>query len=658
VADRPQAGSPRPSLLRGTERLSYLGVVATLLVAFVLRIHQLDAQSLWGDEMWSHQHTSYRSVEAVLQSVRRDGAHPPLYYLALYPWKGIAGQSEFAIRYPSVLFGTLAVAAIYALGCRLGGVGVGLIAALLHALSPIHVYYSQEARMYSLMILLVTLSSYFFWRLLRAAEAYPLWTWVGYVLSSALAINTHLFAIPVLVPQAVMWIGQQLWNRRVVWAVALRCAVGQAATLLLFLPWLACAWERATELSAGVQRMGVDLELILRRCLNDFSAGLPVLATDVDDLPLELLFPFLLTAALGLIWPWRRRTVAFLGLSIVLIVAGVYYVSFPAWRGWTKFFLAASPFYHLLLARGADGLGRLATGLPVRRARMGRALLPALTILPLVAVQARSLHAYYTDPLYARWDYRGQMEELVADAQEGAAVILQGRSLVFEYYFPSDLSYLTVPSECGQDEAATFQEIAHVAATYETIWLVRAGPTPCDPNLRAEQWLRENAYRVEETWLEDSLFGLYLTPRTMGDYSELAGAEQATFEGLFQLESYALHPGQPAPGDELAVALRWRALARMETDFKFFLVLLGPDGTAHAQRDGMPLNWLWPTTRWAVGEPFEDRWGLALPANAPSGTYSLHVGAYEPSTGHRLCVQTEEGTTLGDMILVATVQVW
>ncbi len=634
-----------------------LAVVALVLIAFILRIYRLDGQSLWGDEMWSYVHSSRGSLAAVLESVRDDGVHPPLYYVVLYPWMVAAGQSEFAIRYPSVVFGTLGVAAIYVLGRRLGGAGMGLIAALLHTLSPIHVYYSQEARMYSLTILSVILSSYFFWRLLHATEARGRSLWAGYVLSSALAVNSHLFAIPVLGAHALVWIGRLAWKGRAAWAAARRCAAAQAATFALFAPWLAYVWERTKQLSVHVQRMGVDLRLIIRRCLSDFSAGVPVLTADVDEARLEVLLPFLLLLALALAWPWRKRAAAFLALSIGLVVTAVYYISFPTLRGWTRFFLAASPFYHLLLARGADGLGLLARAAPGRVGKTWRLVLPSAMILPLLAAQAGALHAYYTDPLYARWDYRGQMAEVVDDFEGEAAVILQGRPLVFEYYFPAGEQHLTIPAECGQDEAATQAEIAAIAAAHEKIWLVRSGPTPCDPNLRVEQWLREHTYRVEERWLEDTLFGLYLAPSRMGAYAPLAGPERVTFEGLFELDSYAIHPQRPHPGDDIAVALGWRAHSAMRVDYKFFLVLIGPGGSVRAQRDGMPVNWLWPTTLWEVGETIEDHWGLALPEDAPAGSYSLYVGAYEPSTGRRLSTLALDGSVIGDMALVAHLEV-
>ena len=76
-------------------------------------------------------------------------------------------QTEFSLRYPSVLFGTFGVAAAFAAGRRFGGNRTGKLAAFLLMLSPMHVWYSREARTYSLTVAvtLLTMSSFLnLWR--------------------------------------------------------------------------------------------------------------------------------------------------------------------------------------------------------------------------------------------------------------------------------------------------------------------------------------------------------------------------------------------------------------------------------------------------------------------------------------------------------------
>ena len=74
--------------------------------------------------------------------------HPPLYYLLLKVWGSLLGWSEIAVRSLSVLFGLVTVWLIYKIGENLVNEKVGLISALLLSTAPLHIYYSQEARMY------------------------------------------------------------------------------------------------------------------------------------------------------------------------------------------------------------------------------------------------------------------------------------------------------------------------------------------------------------------------------------------------------------------------------------------------------------------------------------------------------------------------------
>lgn len=634
-------------------------LLGLVLLAFALRVYRLDRQSMWGDEVWSLFHASQRSISDVLRSAHDDGVVPPAYYLILHFWTLAAGQSELAIRYASAFFGALTVPVLFALGCRLGGVGTGIVAALLQALSPFHVYYSQEARMYALMIFFTVLSSYFFWRLFAEKESRPWQVWAGYVIASALAVNSHYFAWYVILAHGLLWLGDLAWRRRTAWRTALLCLGGQAAALMLFLPWLVYVWDRARGLSGQVQRMNVPLSLVLRRCLSDFSAGVPIITSGPEEVGWVALTPFLLLLALALLWPWRRRSLVLLITCLSVPILATFLVSFPTLKGWTRYFIAASPPYYLLLARGADGVRQLALpGCTATKRKVALAVLATLLILPLSLAQARSLQRYYTDPTYWRWDYRGQYAAMAKAAQTNAAIVHSGAavSFLFKYYLPPETPYTVVPSVCDGDEEHIRQEIATIATTYEQIWLVREVPLACDENHRAAQWLKEHAYQISETALENSVFDLYLTPATVGAHRP-PGQPSLTFGDRFKLLEFALSQERVAPGGALAVALRWLAISPMDVDYKFFLILLGPNGEVFAQRDGMPLNWLMPTTIWEAGEVVDDRWGMMVGAHTPPGTYPLYVGAYDPTTGARLPLQTAEGGVVGDMLLITKVEV-
>ncbi len=115
----------------------------------------------------------------------------------------------------------------------------------------------------------------------------------------------------------------------------------------------------------------------------------------------------------------------------------------------------------------------------------------------------------------------------------------------------------------------------------------------------------------------------------------------ADFGGEVRLLGYALDPAMPAAGETLTVRLAWQALAEMTSSYRVFVHLLGADGRVLAQSDGEPLNWLRPTTGWAVGEVIVETRAIAVPATLPPGAVVLRVGLYLPN-GPRLITASNE----------------
>jgi mannosyltransferase len=170
---------------------------------------------------------------SILSYVLHQDSNASLYYAVLHVWMGL-GQSEAIVRLLSVLLGSGTVLALYALGNRLFGRTVALVASLLLAVNGFHIHYSQEARSYSLLVFLATISSLFF---LMSMERPIRRNWFLYVLTGALVIYAHVFGILVL---AAHW-GSLVFLRRreVPWKglLASTAAVGLLASpvgILLF----------------------------------------------------------------------------------------------------------------------------------------------------------------------------------------------------------------------------------------------------------------------------------------------------------------------------------------------------------------------------------------------------------------------------------------
>ncbi len=167
-------------------------------LAAMLRFHSLAAKSFWFDEGVSVAIARLDWYNFVRILWRRE-ANMSFYYFLLHGWV-LFGGGEFFIRSLSVLFAVASVPAIYLLGRRLFDSRTALIAAALLAVNAYQVQYSQDARSYSLMVLLCLLSSLYFLKCLSEPSHRNR---TAYIVSSALAVYAQLFSLLLVVAQWV-----------------------------------------------------------------------------------------------------------------------------------------------------------------------------------------------------------------------------------------------------------------------------------------------------------------------------------------------------------------------------------------------------------------------------------------------------------------------
>jgi mannosyltransferase len=199
-AAREPALTDPPPTLGGTSRIQAAVLLALLTIAGAwLRLSHLGSKSLWLDEgatvalaraSWQHFAWVWWHGEANLQTI---------YFLLMRAWIQL-GDSEAWLRLPSAVFGIASIPLLYLLARQFMGAAPALAAAALMAFNPSGVYYSQEARSYTLAILLVLLSMYYF---VRAVEEDHPRDWLLWTLFGILAFYSHDFAALVLVAQAV-----------------------------------------------------------------------------------------------------------------------------------------------------------------------------------------------------------------------------------------------------------------------------------------------------------------------------------------------------------------------------------------------------------------------------------------------------------------------
>jgi hypothetical protein len=202
-----------------------LALVALTLLGGALRFATLDLQSFDFDEAITVGPVLGGTFGEMLDAIPRIESTPPLYYAVAWVWTQAFGLGEVGVRSLSALVGTALVPVAYGAARELTGPRAGLVAAGLVAVNPQLIFYAQEARAYSLLALLSTLS---FWAFLVARRDTTSRTLALWALASAAALVTHYFAAFVVVPEALLLL---VWRRPrapVALAVAAVGAVGAA----------------------------------------------------------------------------------------------------------------------------------------------------------------------------------------------------------------------------------------------------------------------------------------------------------------------------------------------------------------------------------------------------------------------------------------------
>ena len=217
-------GATRP--VAGADWLLLAGTLAA-----ALRFSALGRNSLWIDELASL-HVARYPLSAIPEAALHGNAfEPPIYFLLLHGMVQWLGASELSLRLISAVAGVLTVPVFWLLVRELTGrTAPAAAAALLLAVSPLHLWYSQEARPYALALLFgaVSLAG-----LLVALRTGRRAAWATYAVAGACAVLTHLVSI-VVPGVAAGWLLLDARRRRV-WKPF---AVATTGTLLLILPFL------------------------------------------------------------------------------------------------------------------------------------------------------------------------------------------------------------------------------------------------------------------------------------------------------------------------------------------------------------------------------------------------------------------------------------
>ena len=321
----------------------YLGaMVVLLLFSFALGAQKLNADNLWLDELYSLSNMGvfaqpYSLPEVVDSLTEHSPNHVPLYFFLGAQWARFVGWSQLPMRYLSLLFGILFVAWTYRFAADALNRPTAVLAALLVTTSGFILMYFHEIRMYTLLLLLLLIHAWLYWRLCAKAKASGR-EWLLFILTAIAQLYTHVFSIFALVGLGLHHLifarGIRRWR-----SIALAWIV----SALAFLPY-----------APGYLRGAMAERTIAS--LQETALSAPQLAIELAHIMVNglepLWLPLLALAALAFWkrsdWQITRILAVWAGIVLSLMLFNEVFPLIDRLR--FRFFLAAMPFFAILSA--------------------------------------------------------------------------------------------------------------------------------------------------------------------------------------------------------------------------------------------------------------------------------------------------------------------
>ncbi len=462
------------------------------LAAFALQIHRLEAKSLWTDEGLSVYRARLPLPDAltnqiVIQDVVTTDTHPPFYFVLLHLWRRLAGETEFALRWLSVFMGTLAIPLLYVTGRRIASRGAGVWAAIAGVLSPFVVWYAQDARMYTLLMVEVLLSTYLLLRWIEAAQNGPpartrasrlSSVSVGYAVTVVALLLTHYTGILIFAIQSVLLV-------TVAWRRSRRAA----------------AWVLVAGLMAAVSTVTFVSQRLFSGA--EFPARRPL-----EEIVYETWNVFALGPSAAQVRPLEQ-----IAAPVVLFIIGLMALTF-ARRHWHSAFLIAwlllpvLAFYAISFVKPiyvnprnvSAGLPALWIGMGISLASLTgwKRIVLAAAVIWLGTWSVLAILQIYTDPSLEKDDIRSLARYIEEREQPGDTIVLHDAiiQLTFDYYYRGRLPVRVIPHYAEADVDEAVRQLERVAAQAERVWFVWA-PRPVGfPSRPLRIWARDHMYRI------------------------------------------------------------------------------------------------------------------------------------------------------------------
>jgi len=449
---------------------SYI-LLAILVIGLFLRICDLGTESIWFDEGFSIS-VANLNLFSIIGGVSGD-PHPPLYYVILHYWIILFGDNEFSTRFLSVIFGFFAIFMIYKVGTLIFNKNIGMLSSLLLALSVFHIHYSQEVRMYGLIALLTLLSFYFFIKLLDRTS-FTFTVSIGYIISSILLMYTHVFGLFIIIAQNIylftLFLSKEEYklNFR-------RWILFQIILFILYIPWISILINSIFEIQSGFWIPVPTMRSILQT-FRTYSSGRTL-----------LLLLFLILSAFSIVtyekikgkinwkdffksietysWNVSLSNVTRIYLLLVWLLTPIilpFLISqFLTPIYWTRYTIAASLAFYILIAKGIDNINIKSIKLAV--------------IILVIVFSLGCLGEYYSE-VNKEEQWRDVANYIDINAESGDLLLFNAgacQEYVFDYYSKrTDLNKKPFTEKTRDIDEENIKELGPSVEGYNRVWVI------------------------------------------------------------------------------------------------------------------------------------------------------------------------------------------
>ena len=629
-----------------------LFLLATLLGALALRLHELIRQDIWWDEA--------RNIDVALRPLLQVATapeldiHPPLYFWLLHLWNVLlgmthaaaAGELAFAGRLLSVAAGVMGVALLYPLARRAGGELAGVLAALFGALLPFWLAESQETRMYTVGFALLLAAALALLAAVGELQHGPRWrerrVWLplaAFVLLSAAALLTHYNAVFILVAWYLWWgawalLQPQRWRQL---TVAFTCGLAMTLLVAPVAPIALRQIPRYANPNLTIPTVGEYLWQNWQAYIGGYA------------------FDPALLAGNGLGWLWLALTVAGAGVVLALATArGARRIAAVFLLSWLLGGLAL--YYLAVLDRNAFNVrcssfvtpalfALLGVGLAAY-ARWSRGLAVAGAALLLVGA-APAVQADLYDARFDREDIAGVTAWLREQTGPGDVIFVDQKYPFGFYYTPYTIDAAAAApardrAPAGDRAPARYlfvdindidRQLTAWAGDARRVFWVQWFESDTDPR-RAVHFLLDKygRHRGEQAFQGYSIDWWELEPPTAFVLAPDLTPAAHRFRGV---ETVAVDlPATARAGEPLPVVIRWQRTGDgADRPLKARVALYDGNEARLAQADERLLNdrHLAPAL-WQPGDQPLNVYLLELPPGLPPGDYVVRVLVYDAET--------------------------